>query len=79
MGYGDARTIARRVEAMQKWLAKPSLPRADKDAEYAAVYEIDLAGFKEAIRCHPDAPDAAKPLSSATTRGDRFAPVSRPD
>ncbi len=62
-GYGDARTIARRVEAMEAWLANPSLLRADKDAEYAAVYEIDLAEIKEPILCCPNDPDDAKPLS----------------
>jgi aconitate hydratase 2 / 2-methylisocitrate dehydratase len=62
-GYGDARTIARRVEAMEKWLANPSLLRADADAEYAAVYEIDLNQIKEPILCCPNDPDDAKPLS----------------
>ncbi|WP_410211130.1 bifunctional aconitate hydratase 2/2-methylisocitrate dehydratase [Aquirhabdus sp.] len=62
-GYGDARTMARRVEAMEKWLANPSLLRADADAEYAAVYEIDLNEIKEPILCCPNDPDDAKPLS----------------
>ncbi|RZU45087.1 aconitase [Fluviicoccus keumensis] len=62
-GYGDARTIARRIEAMEAWLANPSLLRADKDAEYAAVYEIDLNEIKEPILCCPNDPDDAKPLS----------------
>jgi aconitate hydratase 2/2-methylisocitrate dehydratase len=62
-GYGDARTIGRRVEAMEAWLANPSLLRADKDAEYAAVYEIDLNEIKEPILCCPNDPDDAKPLS----------------
>jgi len=62
-GYGDARTIGRRVEAMEAWLANPSLLRADKDAEYAAVYEIDLNDIKEPILCCPNDPDDAKPLS----------------
>ena len=62
-GYGDARTISRRVEAMEKWLANPQLLRADKDAEYAAVYEIDLNEIKEPILCCPNDPDDAKPLS----------------
>jgi len=62
-GYGDARTIARRIEAMEKWLANPSLLRADADAEYAAIYEIDLNEIKEPILCCPNDPDDAKPLS----------------
>ncbi len=62
-GYGDARTMARRVENMEKWLANPSLIKADADAEYAAVYEIDLADIKEPILCCPNDPDDAKLLS----------------
>ena len=62
-GYGDARTMARRIVAMEKWLAAPSLLRADKDAEYATVYEIDLNEIKEPILCCPNDPDDAKPLS----------------
>ena len=61
--YGDARTMARRIVAMEKWLANPSLLRSDKDAEYAAVYEIDLNEIKEPILCCPNDPDDAKPLS----------------
>ena len=45
-GYGDARTMARRAENMQKWLDNPSLLKADADAEYLKVYEIDLADIK---------------------------------
>ncbi len=62
-GYGDARTISRRIAAMEAWLAKPELMRADKDAEYAKVYEIDLNEIKEPILCCPNDPDDAKPLS----------------
>jgi aconitate hydratase 2/2-methylisocitrate dehydratase len=62
-GYGDARTMARRVEGMEKWLANPSLLRADADAEYATIYEIDLNEIKEPILCCPNDPDDAKPLS----------------
>jgi aconitate hydratase 2/2-methylisocitrate dehydratase len=62
-GYGDARTMARRVEGMEKWLANPSLLRADADAEYATIYEIDLNDIKEPILCCPNDPDDAKPLS----------------
>ncbi len=48
-GYGDARTLARRAENMQKWLDNPSLLKANADAEYLKVYEIDLADIKEPI------------------------------
>jgi aconitate hydratase 2/2-methylisocitrate dehydratase len=41
-GYEDARTLGRRIKAMEKWIADPQLLKADPDAEYAAVIEIDL-------------------------------------
>ena len=62
-GYADARTLQRRIDKVQAWLDKPSLLDADKDAEYAAVIEIDLADIKEPILCCPNDPDDAKFLS----------------
>ncbi|WP_165310332.1 bifunctional aconitate hydratase 2/2-methylisocitrate dehydratase [Vibrio ziniensis] len=62
-GYGDVRTIERRIKAMQEWLANPELMSADKDAEYAHVIEIDLAEIKEPILCAPNDPDDARLLS----------------
>ncbi|MBY7809152.1 bifunctional aconitate hydratase 2/2-methylisocitrate dehydratase [Vibrio fluvialis] len=62
-GYGDRRTIERRIKAMEEWLAAPELMQADKDAEYAHVIEIDLADIKEPILCAPNDPDDARPLS----------------
>ncbi|MCK6414967.1 MAG: bifunctional aconitate hydratase 2/2-methylisocitrate dehydratase [Giesbergeria sp.] len=62
-GYADAKTLARRIEKVEAWLAKPDLLEADKDAEYAAVIEIDLADIKEPIVCCPNDPDDAKFMS----------------
>ncbi|ALT77384.1 bifunctional aconitate hydratase 2/2-methylisocitrate dehydratase [Paucibacter sp. KCTC 42545] len=62
-GYADARTLQRRIEKVEAWLANPSLLEADKDAEYAHVIEIDLADIKEPILCCPNDPDDAKFLS----------------
>src|SRR5690554_1106459 len=62
-GYGDARTIERRIKGMEEWLANPSLMRADADAEYAEVIEIDLSEIKEPILCAPNDPDDARLLS----------------
>ena len=62
-GYGDKRTIARRIQGMEEWLAKPELMRADNDAEYAHIIEIDLADIKEPILCAPNDPDDARLLS----------------
>ncbi|QNI03162.1 bifunctional aconitate hydratase 2/2-methylisocitrate dehydratase [Halomonas sp. SH5A2] len=62
-GYGDERTISRRIEGMEAWLADPKLMRADKDAEYAEVIEIDLDDIKEPVLCAPNDPDDARLLS----------------
>ncbi|PPE67772.1 bifunctional aconitate hydratase 2/2-methylisocitrate dehydratase [Caldimonas caldifontis] len=62
-GYQDKRTLERRIKAVEAWLAKPELLEADKDAEYAAVIEIDLADIKEPIVCCPNDPDDARFLS----------------
>ncbi|CAE6912941.1 Belongs to the aconitase IPM isomerase family [Vibrio sp. B1FLJ16] len=62
-GYGDRRTIERRITAMQEWLDNPELMEADSDAEYAHVIEIDLAEINEPILCAPNDPDDARLLS----------------
>ena len=62
-GYGDPRTLERRVRNMEKWLDNPELLEADKDAEYAAVIEIDLAEVTEPVVCAPNDPDDARLLS----------------
>ncbi|KUJ00380.1 bifunctional aconitate hydratase 2/2-methylisocitrate dehydratase [Vibrio sp. MEBiC08052] len=62
-GYGDVRTIERRVRAMQEWLDKPELMRADDNADYAHVLEIDLDDINEPILCAPNDPDDARLLS----------------
>ena len=62
-GYGDARTLARRIKAMEAWLANPVLLEADADAEYAAVIEIDLDAITEPILACPNDPDNVKTLS----------------
>jgi aconitate hydratase 2/2-methylisocitrate dehydratase len=72
-GYGDPRTLERRAQQMEEWLANPKLMRADKDAEYAHVVEIDLADIKEPIVCCPNDPDDAKFLSEVA--GDKVDEV----
>ncbi|MEQ8939102.1 MAG: bifunctional aconitate hydratase 2/2-methylisocitrate dehydratase, partial [Gammaproteobacteria bacterium] len=70
-GYGDARTLERRAEAMEEWLANPVLMEPDPDAEYAKVFEIDLNEIKEPLLACPNDPDDVKPLSEvAGTRID---------
>lgn len=62
-GYADARTIQRRIDAMQAWLANPELMQADDDAEYAEIIEIDLNEIKEPLLACPNDPDDIKSLS----------------
>jgi aconitate hydratase 2/2-methylisocitrate dehydratase len=70
-GYGDARTLERRAKAMEEWIKNPELLEADKDAEYAAVIEIDLNEIKEPLLACPNDPDDIKPLSEvANTKID---------
>jgi aconitate hydratase 2 / 2-methylisocitrate dehydratase len=72
-GYQDVRTLTRRIKAMEEWIANPELLKADADAEYAAVIEIDLADIKEPILCCPNDPDDAKFLSEVA--GDKIDEV----
>ncbi len=62
-GYGDARTLDRRIKAMEEWLANPTLLEPDADAEYAEVIEIDLNEIKEPLLACPNDPDDVKTLS----------------
>ncbi|MDP1527237.1 MAG: bifunctional aconitate hydratase 2/2-methylisocitrate dehydratase [Rhodocyclaceae bacterium] len=62
-GYEDKRTLARRIQAMEAWIANGTLLQPDADAEYAAVIEIDLADIKEPILACPNDPDDVKVLS----------------
>ncbi|MDT8406560.1 MAG: bifunctional aconitate hydratase 2/2-methylisocitrate dehydratase [Methylococcales bacterium] len=62
-GYGDARTLKRRIKAMQDWLDNPKLMKPDSDAEYAEVIEIDMNQIKEPLLACPNDPDDIKPLS----------------
>ncbi|HEY9660033.1 MAG TPA: bifunctional aconitate hydratase 2/2-methylisocitrate dehydratase, partial [Allocoleopsis sp.] len=62
-GYGDARTILRRVAKMEQWLANPTLLEADPDAEYADVIDVDLDQIKQPIVAAPNDPDNIKLMS----------------
>ncbi|BDU16838.1 bifunctional aconitate hydratase 2/2-methylisocitrate dehydratase [Lysobacter auxotrophicus] len=62
-GYADPRSLARRIKAMEAWLANPQLLEGDADAEYAAVIEIDLNQIVEPILACPNDPDDVKTLS----------------
>ncbi len=62
-GYQDARTLKRRIKSMEDWIANGTLLKADADAQYAAVIEIDLAEVTEPICACPNDPDDVKVLS----------------
>ncbi len=72
-GYQDARTLKRRIAAMEEWIANGTLLKADSDAEYAAVIEIDLAEVTEPILACPNDPDDVKLLSEVA--GDKIDEV----
>ena len=63
-GYGDVRTIERRIKAMEDWLANPVLLTPDADAEYFEVIEIDMSEIKEPLLACPNDPDDVKTLSA---------------
>ncbi len=72
-GYDDARTLERRARAMEEWLENPVLMRADADAEYAEVIEINMSEIKEPLLACPNDPDDVKTLSEVA--GDKIDEV----
>ena len=62
-GYEDEKTLERRAQAMEAWLKNPVLMKADEDAEYAAVIEINLEEITEPLLACPNDPDDVKKLS----------------
>ncbi len=62
-GYQHPGTLRKRIEAVKEWLKDPKLLKADANAEYAAVIEIDLAEITEPILACPNDPDDVKLLS----------------
>jgi aconitate hydratase 2/2-methylisocitrate dehydratase len=61
--YESAKTLQRRIDAMEKWLTNPELLEPDADAEYAEILEIDLNEIKEPLLACPNDPDDVRPLS----------------
>ena len=72
-GYQDVKTLGKRIKACEEWLKAPVLLKRDRDAEYVAVLEIDLATIVEPILACPNDPDDVKPLSEVA--GDRIDEV----
>jgi aconitate hydratase 2/2-methylisocitrate dehydratase len=65
-GYEDARTLGRRIKAMEAWIANPQLLKADTNADYAEIIEIDINEIKEPILACPNDPDDVKFLSEVS-------------
>ncbi|HEY9621653.1 MAG TPA: bifunctional aconitate hydratase 2/2-methylisocitrate dehydratase [Crinalium sp.] len=62
-GYGDARTILRRIAKMEQWLANPTLMEADPDADYLETIDVNLSEIKEPLVAAPNDPDNIKLMS----------------
>jgi aconitate hydratase 2/2-methylisocitrate dehydratase len=63
-GYGDERTLNRRIKSMEEWLKNPVLLEPDKDAEYFEIIEIDMNSITEPLLACPNDPDDIKTLSA---------------
>lgn len=61
-GY-PSKALEKRIKAMEEWLAHPELLRADDDAEYADIIEVDLSKITEPLLACPNDPDKIEPLS----------------
>ncbi len=72
-GFQDANTLRRRIDKVKDWLKNGKLMTADKNAEYAAVIEIDLSEMTEPILACPNDPDDVKKLSEVA--GDKIDEV----
>ena len=68
-GYEDKATLQRRADKMRAWIANPELLEADKDAQYAAIIEIDMDKITEPILACPNDPDDVKTLSEIHEAG----------
>jgi aconitate hydratase 2/2-methylisocitrate dehydratase len=70
-GYEDKATLQRRADKMKEWIKNPVLLEADKDAQYAAVIEIDLDEITEPILACPNDPDDVATLSEILADDNR--------
>lgn len=70
-GYEDKATLARRADKMREWLKNPTLLRADKDAKYAYIIDINLNDIKEPILACPNDPDDVATLSEILVDDNR--------
>ena len=70
-GYENKKTLEKRAEKMREWLEKPELLRADKDAKYAYIIDINLNDIKEPILACPNDPDDIMSLSEVLADNKR--------
>ena len=70
-GYESRASLERRAAKMREWLAAPELLRADKNARYAEVIEINLDEIKEPILACPNDPDDVATLSEVLADSSR--------
>ncbi len=62
-GYRDGGCLEKRIRDVEQWLEKPRLLKADRNAEYAAIIDIDLSRIGEPILACPNDPDDVRLLS----------------
>jgi aconitate hydratase 2 / 2-methylisocitrate dehydratase len=70
-GYEDAVTLQRRADKMKAWIKEPKLLKADANAQYAEVIEINLNDIKEPILACPNDPDDVATLSEVLADANR--------
>ena len=70
-GYESRASLERRAAKMREWLAAPELLRADKNARYAEVIEINLDEIAEPILACPNDPDDVATLSEILADNSR--------
>ena len=70
-GYGSDKTLARRRDKMKKWLENPELLRADKNAKYHTIIEINMDEITEPILACPNDPDDVATLSEVLNNPKR--------
>ena len=70
-GYESRASLERRAAKMREWLATPELLRADKNARYAEVIEINLDEITEPILACPNDPDDVATLSEVLADSSR--------
>ncbi len=70
-GYESRASLERRAAKMREWLAAPKLLRADKNARYAEVIEINLDEIQEPILACPNDPDDVATLSEILADSSR--------